>query len=188
MSPTGILICCTVPSEAVPFAYLASVCRSLQCLISALTQVGRGGLSFRFAGSVLLQGGRRCRQTSLCVGSTHSVPGTEGLPRSRVCALPVYAAQAPSCSIWSRPCVACGSSFLVFHKSADWDAPAFCAFPTRAAQAARSLTGALSRVRRAFSPPPPQPQFLPTPVRCMHLVFSRDPSGGCRPSRISGSL
>ena len=125
----------------------------------------------------------RCRQTSLC-----GVPATVGLPLSRVCALPVYAAQAPSCSIWSRPCVACGSSFLVFHKSADWDAPAFCAFPTRAAQAARSLTGALSRVRRAFSPPPPQPQFLPAPVRCMHLVFSRDPSGGCRPSRISGSL
>ena len=47
MSPTGILIRCTVPSEAVPFVYLASVCWSLQCLISALTQAGRGGLLFR---------------------------------------------------------------------------------------------------------------------------------------------
>ena len=39
---------------------------------------------------------------------------------------------------------ACGSSFRVFHKTADSAAPAFCAFPARAAQAARSLTGALS--------------------------------------------
>ena len=43
----GILISCTVPSEAFPFVYLASVCRSLQCLISALTQAGGGGLLLR---------------------------------------------------------------------------------------------------------------------------------------------
>ena len=30
-----------------PFVYLASVCQSLQCLISALTQAGGGGLLFR---------------------------------------------------------------------------------------------------------------------------------------------
>ena len=47
MFSTGILICCTVPSEAVPFVYLASVGWSLQCLISALTQAGGGGLLFR---------------------------------------------------------------------------------------------------------------------------------------------
>ena len=47
-----------VPSEAVPFVYLASVCRSLQCLISTLRQVGGSGLLFRFACSVLLWGGR----------------------------------------------------------------------------------------------------------------------------------
>ena len=35
-----------VPSEVVPFVYLASVCWSLQCLISALTQAGGGGLLF----------------------------------------------------------------------------------------------------------------------------------------------
>ena len=48
-------------------------------------------------------------------------------------------AQAPGCSIWSMPCVACSSSFWVFHKSANSVAPAFCAFPARAAQAVRSL-------------------------------------------------
>ena len=47
-----------VTSEEVPFVYLASVCRSLQCLISALTQMGGGGLLFRFDCSVVLWGGR----------------------------------------------------------------------------------------------------------------------------------
>ena len=36
-----------VPSEAVPFVYLASVCWPLQYLISVLTQAGGGGLLFR---------------------------------------------------------------------------------------------------------------------------------------------
>ena len=36
-----------MPSEAVPFVCLASVCWSLQCPISALTQAGGGGLLFR---------------------------------------------------------------------------------------------------------------------------------------------
>ena len=35
--------------EGVPFVYLASVYRSLQCLISTLTPAGGGGLLFRFA-------------------------------------------------------------------------------------------------------------------------------------------
>ena len=55
-----------------------------------------------------------------------------------------YTAQAPGCSIGSGPWVVCSSSFWVLHKSADSVGPAFCAFPAQAAQAARSLTGALS--------------------------------------------
>ena len=133
MSPTGILVCCTVPSEAAPFVYLASVCRSLQCLISAL-QGGTGA------------------------------------------AFPVHTAQAPGCSIWSGPCARRGSSPRVFHKSADSTVPAFCAFPARAAQAARSLTGALSPVRCAFSPPWSQPQFPPAPVGCLLLLPSASPA------------
>ena len=82
-----------VPSEVVPFVYLASVCWSPQCLVSALTQAGGGRLLFR-------------------------------------CCFPLYAAQAPGCSIWSGPCIACGSSRRVFHKSVEQKAaPAFCAFP-----------------------------------------------------------
>ena len=91
---------------------------SLPCLISALTQAGGGGLLFRLLVPSRCGEGRRC--------------------------FPVCAAQAPGCSIWSVPCPARGSSPRVLHKSADSAAPAFCAFPARAAQAARSLMGALS--------------------------------------------
>ena len=104
---------------------------SLRCLVSALTQAGGGDLLFWFASAVqscYVEGGR-CRQISLCVGSTHCVPATLGLPRTGVSVLPICTAQAPSCSIWSRPCIACGSRFQVPHKSADSVAPAFCAFP-----------------------------------------------------------
>ena len=66
----------------VPFVYLASVCRSLQCPISALTQAGRGGLLFRFTCSVVLWGGRDaadkchwlCGEHSQCSGHTGFAP------------------------------------------------------------------------------------------------------------------
>ena len=88
----------------------------------------------------------RCRQISLCVGSTPRVPATLGLPLlTGVCAFPVYTAQAPGCSIWSGPCVECGSSFRVLHQSADSVVPAFCAFPglsgSRSQRLGRALAG-----------------------------------------------
>ena len=128
---------------------------SLRCLISALTQEGSGDLLFRFTGSVkscYVEGGALQTDT-LCVGNTRRVPATLGLPHSRgVCAFPIYTAQAPSCSIWSGPCVECGSSFRVLQKSADLGAPAFCAFPARVVQAARGL-GALSPGAARLFPP-----------------------------------
>ena len=54
----GLLGAPLLGGKVVPFIYLASVCRSLQCLISDLTQVGGGGLLFSFAYSVMLWGGR----------------------------------------------------------------------------------------------------------------------------------
>ena len=105
-----------VLSEAVPFVYLASVCRSLQCLISALTQEGGGGLPFKFASSVALQGGRGA-------------------------AFPVYTAQALGCSIRSVSCVACGSSFRVLHKTADSVVPAFSAFHSLSSSGSQELDG-----------------------------------------------
>ena len=70
-----------------------------------------------------------CRQISLCVDSTPCSGHTWFAPYRGVCAFPVYTAQAPSCSIWSRPCIECSSSFWVLHKSTGSAAPAFCAFP-----------------------------------------------------------
>ena len=104
---------------------------SLQCLISALTQAGGDGLSFRLASSVqscYRVGG--ALQTDIAVCGEHSPCSshTGFAPHRGVCAFPVYTAQAPGCSIWSRPCVECGSSFRVLHKSAEV-APAFCVFP-----------------------------------------------------------
>ena len=150
---------------------------------------------FRFASSVVLRGGRgaadRCHWPvwgALAVFRPHWV-----CPCSRVCVFPVYTAQAPGCSIWSQPCVACGSSFRIFHQSADSVGPAFCAFPCRAAQAARGLTGALSpgAVRLIPSMVPASVSVRQSGVPCVcsrELASSRDPPSGCRPSRISGSL
>ena len=61
---------------------------SLQCLISTLTQAGGGNLLFRFASSVrTCHGEGGALQTALCMGSTHRVPATLGLPLSRVSVL-----------------------------------------------------------------------------------------------------
>ena len=71
----------------------------------------------------------RCRQISLC-GEHLPCSGHTGFaPYRCVYAFPVCTALAPSCSIWSWPCVECGSSFRVLHKSTDSVAPAFCVFP-----------------------------------------------------------
>ena len=61
----------------------------------------------------------------------------------------------PAALYGACPAIACGSSFRVLHKSAHSAAPAFCAFPAPAAQAARSLMGALpgaARLRPSVAP------------------------------------
>ena len=144
-----------------------------------------------------------CRQISLaCVASTRSVLATLGLPllTADMCALPVYTAQAPACSIWSGPCVACGSSFRVFHKSADWVGPVFCAFPdlclpAQAARSSRSLRSALSPgVAHLLPSAGPasvsaRTSWVHAPCVCsLELASGCDPPGECQPSRILGSL
>ena len=70
-----------------------------------------------------------CRQISLC-GEYSPCSGHTGFALYRgVCAFPIYTAQAPGCSIWSGPCVECGSSFRVLHKSVDLVSPVCCVFP-----------------------------------------------------------
>ena len=84
----------SVTSKAVPSVLASSVCWSLQCLISTLTQGGGGGHFFRLPCSVVCGDGRRlqtnitglCGECSQCLGHTGFVP-THG-----VCAFPVYTA------------------------------------------------------------------------------------------------
>ena len=120
-----------------------------------------------------------CRQISLaCVGSTCSVLATLGLPllRADMCALPVYTAQAPTCSIWSGPCVACGSSFRVFHKSADSVGPVFCAFPDPSSSGHQELE---ERTLPGCG--------TPSPLHGPSLSFSADQLGACALCLFSGA-
>ena len=148
---------------------MASVCRSLQCLISTLTQVCRGGLLFRFICSVVLQGGRGTADRYICVWVALTVFQPHWVcPHSRLYALPVYTAQAPGSSIWSGPCVACGSNFGVCHKSADLVGPVFCAFPSRSSSDPQELDG---RTLPGCG--------VPSPLRSPSLSFSAHQSGAC---------
>ena len=116
---------------------------SLRCLISALAQAGGGDLLFRFASSIQSccgEGGALQADIAVCGEHSPCSSHTGFAPLTGVCAFPVYTAQAPGCSIWSGPCVECGSSFWVLHKSADLVAPAFCVFPASVAQAARAAS------------------------------------------------
>ena len=90
---------------------------------------------------------------------------------SRVCAFPFYSAQAPGCSIWSGPCLACGSSFRVFHKSMDLVGPPFCAFPSLSSSGSQELDGRTFPGCGAPSPlRGPSLSFLCVPVGCVRLV------------------
>ena len=83
----------------------------------------------------------RCRQISLCVGSTHRVSATLGFPRSRVSVLSPLHCSGSRCFTGSGPCIACGSSFWVLHKSADSVVPGFSAFPSLSGSGSQELDG-----------------------------------------------
>ena len=118
-------------SKAVPFVYLASVCRSLRCLIPALTQGGGGGLLFRLSCSeVLWEGG--ALQTS--------VPGLCG-ERSATLGLPPLRLHCSGSRLLCREqalgCVhfpglsRSGPGSQELPKEADSVGPALCACPGR---------------------------------------------------------
>ena len=125
------------------FILASSVCRSLWCLISALTQGGEGGHLFRLTyGNCPVGREEHCKQISLaCVGSAHSVWTTLGLSQvTAACAFPVYTAQASACSAGHCPKWALhfvhfpglnhsGSGSRVVHKGTDSIGHAFCALP-----------------------------------------------------------
>ena len=84
------------------FILASSVCKSLQCLISALTQGGKGGHLFRLTCSVVLWEGSNTANkyhiTSMCGECLHCLGHTGFAPASGVCVFPVYTIQAPGCS------------------------------------------------------------------------------------------
>ena len=124
------------------FILASSVCWSLQCLISALTQGGDGGHLFRLTCSVVLWGGRNTANKYhwrvwgvLAVSQPHWV-----CPHSqRVCFHGLHFSGSRllcrNCLRWALGCVhypglsRSGSGSQVLHKGTDWVGPAFCVFP-----------------------------------------------------------
>ena len=126
-----------VPSSL--FILASSACKSLQCLISALTQRGEGGRSFRLTCSVVPWGGRQTNVTGVCGECPQCLGHTGFAPAHGVCAFPVYTAQAQAAlqgSCLKCPWVACiprckplGFRISVLHRGTDSAGPTFCALP-----------------------------------------------------------
>ena len=126
---------------------MASVCWSLQCLIFALTQVGGGCLLFRFTSSVVLWGKRVAADRYSCVWVACTVFRPHWVcPCCQVCVLsPSTLLRLPAALYGAGPALSVvpviGSSTKVW----TWLCLRFVPSLARAAQAARSLMGALSR-------------------------------------------
>ena len=151
-----------------------------------MTQAGGGDLLFRFASSVQSCCGEgRALQTDIAVCGEHSpCSGYTGFaPHRGICAFPVYTAQAPSCSIWSGPCVECGSSFRVLHKSADLVATCVLCLPRPERFRQPEAWAPSPRVRRAFflcSEPLRQPEAWAHSPGMQRAFSLRGPSARCR--------
>ena len=133
-----VLIYCTCHLQGDPllFVLASSVCWSLQCLISTLTQEGGGGHFFRLPCSVMLWGGRNCKKITLACA--HSDSATLGLPLRTACVLSLsmllrlYVAQPgtvrQALGFMHFPGLSCsGSGTQVLLKGANSVGPAFCA-------------------------------------------------------------
>ena len=132
-----------VASKAVPSVIASSVCWSLQCLVSALTQRGRWWtlffFFFRLTCSVALgEGGTlQTNNTGVCSQClSHTGPAST----LGTCSLPDHTAQALGCSARNHPWPALGclnlpglsrsgSGTRVVLRGADSVGPAFCALP-----------------------------------------------------------
>ena len=128
-----------VTSKAVPSVLASSVCWSLQCLISALIQVGGGG---HFLGSLVQlrcgEGGMLLtNNTGMC---SKCLSHTGPAPAHGACALPAHTVHALGCSEGNhpRPALGCmhlpglscsGSGTAVILRGTDSAEPVFCALP-----------------------------------------------------------
>jgi len=132
-----------VASKAVPSVIGSSVCWSLQCLISTLTQRGWcGHFFFFFLGSLVQsrcgEGGTlQTNNTGMCLQClSHTGPA----PAHGACSLPAHTTQALGWSARNHPQLAMGCLHLpgpsrsglgtrVVLRGADSVGPAFCALP-----------------------------------------------------------
>ena len=103
-----------VASKEVPSVIDSSVCWSLQCLVSTLTQRGRWRTLFFFLGSLVQS---RCEeggtlQTSNTGVCSQCLSHTGSAPTHGTCSLPAHTAQALGCSTGNHPWPALGCLHL----------------------------------------------------------------------------
>ena len=128
----------SLPRRVPLFVLVSSVCLSLQCLISALTEGVSGGHFFRPTCSVMLWRGRdAANNTGMC---SQCLSHTGFAPAHGVCAFPVHTARTLGCSAGNNPRLALscmnfpglrcsGSGIWVVLRGTDSFGPAFCALP-----------------------------------------------------------
>ena len=161
---------------------MASVCRSLQCLISTLTQVSGGGVLFRFACSVMLWGGRGT------VDKYHwPVWGGPAVFRPHwVCPLLMACVLSPSTllrlqvslqGVGPKLCALARPKLLRFsflgttqRHRLSWTCVLCLPQPEQLKQPGACRAHS-PRVRCTLSPPRPQPQFPRLPVGCTLRLF-----------------
>ena len=195
----------------VPFVLASSVCWSLQCLISALTQGGSGGHFFKLTCSVVLWGGGNSAKKhlwrvwgALAVSQPHWV-----CPRSRSRSVCFPGLCCSGSRLLCRELSEAGPGLYALPRSKplrfrysgtpqrcrlSW-ACVLCPSQVRAAQVTRSLASVvtatyhLSRPCRSVFWVYNQHTFSGVPcVYSGELVSGCDPPSGCQPSRIPRSL
>ena len=149
----------------VPFVSSASVCRSLQCLISALRQVGGGGLLFRFAWCCGEGGALQTNVTGMC-GEHWQCSGHTGFaPACRVCFPHLHCSGSRLLS--RERALSCmhfpglrrsDSGFWVLHQDRLSWACVLC-FPHPSSSGSQELDGCALPGAVRLIPLQPQPQF-----------------------------
>ena len=109
----------------------------------------------------------RCTQIPLCVESTHHVPATLGLPRSRVSVLSPSTPLRVLAALYGAGPALSSVRFRILHRSTDSVAPACCVFPGLSGSGSQRLGRTLPGAARLF---PPRPQRMLS-VRCLWLAF-----------------
>ena len=182
----------SLPKRFPLFILALSVCKSLQCIISTLTQAGRSSHLFRLTCSVVLWGRRNTANKYHwhVWGGALSVWATLGLPPLTACVLSwstllrLQVALQGNCLKWALgwvhiPGLSCsGSGSQVLHKGTDSVGSAFGALP-RSEQLRRP--GAW----RAHSPQVGSASYhLPIPVAGFPGCAAGEPSQVCHVSPL----